>query len=146
MDSLLLFVEILFFFIGSILFIYIIITLKKINSNLDKYDEIILDKVKDIEILHNQINDTLEKVDELALKTNDLLLKLNELSDNLLHDYKFVKSKLKLVPIITSMFSVKNLFAKKNLEISKNNTLIDGTIEAFSKVSKFLKIFFKKTK
>lgn len=146
MDEILKILQILFYGFGVILFIYLIFTLKFIKDKIKDYDEVVKVKLARLDDLMTKTNEALENINQIANDTQIILTKLQNLTDNVTNDYTKIKSKLNIVPIIASIFTLKGLFKGKQTStpLTNSKTILSGTVEALSKVFKFVNFFKKK--
>lgn len=146
MDEILKILQILFYGFGVILFIFLIFTLKFIKDKIKDYDEVVKVKLARLDDLMTKTNEALENINQISNDTQIILTKLQSLTDNIISDYTKIKSKLNIIPIIASIFTLKGLFKGKQTSTPINNpkTIFGGTLEALTKVFKFVNYFKKK--
>jgi uncharacterized protein YoxC len=131
MNNLLLFTQIFFYFLGSVLFIFLIISL---NNTFKKLNQIL-----------DNVNNKLADFDKILIEINKNLTQLNEILDNaqefiddVKQDYSHVVGYVKKINNILSILNFKTQNLQKIINNTQTTAIAKSTIAIMKKISYFI--------
>ncbi|HOP50704.1 MAG TPA: hypothetical protein PK887_08795 [Ignavibacteriales bacterium] len=131
MNNLLLFTQIFFYFLGSVLFIFLIISL---NNTFKKLNQIL-----------DNVNNKLADFDKTLIEINKNLTQLNEILDNaqefiddVKQDYSHVVGYVKKINNILSILNFKTQNLQKIINNTQTTAIAKSTIASMKKISYFI--------
>jgi uncharacterized protein YoxC len=131
MNNLLLFTQIFFYFLGSVLFIFLIISL---NNTFKKLNQIL-----------DNVNNKLADFDKTLIEINKNLTQLNEILDNaqefiddVKQDYSHIVGYVKKINNILSILNFKTQNLQKIINNTQTTAIAKSTIASMKKISYFI--------